>query len=124
MGNPAVTLAVWVRSLLGARRGSFSLLQAMRSVAAQLIGAALGTLLALGAGGSKDAVGYPALPHGFSADLGRAFTGELLGTFLLAYTVLNVATVQRVAGISFCRNGVACDPGGRDVSGSTRPSKP
>jgi len=97
--NPAVTLAVWVRSLLGAVHGPFGVQQALRYVFSQLVGAALGTLAALGAGGTKLPVAFPSVPT--QSTEAQAFVGEVLGTFLLAYTVLNVATVKQTAGNSF-----------------------
>lgn len=98
--NPAVTLAVLARSLLGAScgRSIFAWREAVRYVLAQLAGAALGSLAASGAFGGRQPL-FPAVPQDTS--VGQAILGEFLGTFLLAYTVLNVATVEQVANNSY-----------------------
>jgi aquaporin Z len=97
--NPAVTLALALRSLLGATHDEFSVTKALMYVPAQVLGALVGAIAAWGALGDNALVGYPALPE--VSDIGRGILGEVIGTFLLAYVVLNVATVKALAGNSF-----------------------
>jgi len=97
--NPAVTLAVTLRSVLGATHDNFSVKKALMYVPAQILGALVGSLAAWGAREEAAGVGYPALPS--SSNLGQGILGELIGTFLLVYVILNVATVKALAGNSF-----------------------
>jgi len=62
-------------------------------------GSLVGAVAAWGALEDNRFVGYPALPS--SSNLGQGILGEVLGTFLLAYVILNVATVKALAGNSF-----------------------
>ena len=87
--NPAVTLAVWIR-------GRCSTADVLPYILSQLAGAALAALL----------VGYfkgDAMPVEASAmtDIPQALVAEVLGTFALAYVVLNVATSKNTSGNSF-----------------------
>lgn len=77
--NPAVSLAVLVRGAIGVS-------DFIAYVVAQLIGGALGALLALAV--------WPAATASveFAPGVGAAFVVELVVTFILAFVVLNVAT--------------------------------
>jgi len=97
--NPAVTLAVLLRSSFGATSDAFTWHRAYKYVATQVLGSLFGGLAALATLGDCASVGYPMVP--LSKELGQAILGEVLGTFLLAYVVLNVATVRQLAGNSF-----------------------
>jgi aquaporin Z len=87
--NPAVTLAVLLR-------GKISIEEAIPYMVAQIAGALLAALC----------VGY-FLPDKMPveavalADTGRAVVAEFIGTFALAYVVLNVATAKGTSGNSF-----------------------
>ncbi len=84
--NPAVTLAVLVRGKIGGP-------EALVFMACQLAGAFIAALV----------VGVYVEPPFEPAryDLTNALLGEFLGTFALAYVVLNVATAKSTAGNSF-----------------------
>jgi len=97
--NPAVTLAVWARSLFGATHGVLPLAQAALYIVAQIGGASLGALAAWGALAEKTAVLFPAPSK--KTPVGWVLFGEFLGTFLLAYVVLHTATAKRTSGNSF-----------------------
>lgn len=97
--NPAVTLAVWARSLLGATHGVLPSQQAALYVVAQIGGATLGALAAWGARAERTAVLFPKRSEPTTE--GQALLGEFLGTFLLAYVVLHTATAKRTSGNSF-----------------------
>src|SRR2546428_9731703 len=88
--NPAVTLAVMIR-------GKATLNDAIEYWIAQLLGAVAAALLV--------AYGWDAKGPGgcIVADnqLIKAVTAELIGTFALAYVVLNVATTKGTSGNSF-----------------------
>ena len=86
--NPAVTLAVLIRGRIG-----FG--EAIGYVIVQVIGAVAGALIVkyFMAENLKDVV-----PQANSI---RAVIAELLGTFALAYVVLNVATSKETAGNSY-----------------------
>ena len=84
--NPAVTLAVWLR-------GRCATADVPAYLIAQVLGAAAAALVALYLKGSptvlpKEVVVVPAL------------IAEFIGTFALAYVVLNVATAKATAGNS------------------------
>jgi len=98
--NPAVTVAVLLRTLFGATHDEFSLKQAILYIPSQILGSLLGSLAAWGAVESNAKVGYPTVPI-VSGHIGKGILGEALGTFLLAYTVLNVATVKQLRGNCF-----------------------
>jgi len=85
--NPAVTLAVWLR-------GRCPQADAIPYIGAQLAGGIAAAIAALGLKG--DVVTTPAEIKTFPALL-----AELIGTFALAYVVLNVATAKATAGNSF-----------------------
>jgi aquaporin Z len=87
--NPAVTLAVLIR-------GKISLRDAVPYVLAQLAGAALASFVVTYLLMDK----LPAEATEM-ADTSRALIAEFLGTFALAYVVLNVATSKGTAGNSF-----------------------
>ncbi len=88
--NPAVTLSVWMR-------GKIEMKDAVMYWIFQFAGALIAGLLAVyvfGVEGSANCV---------IADDGgtKAIVAELLGTFALAYVVLNVATAKGTSGNSF-----------------------
>lgn len=87
--NPAVTLAVFLR-------GKIELDDALQYVVSQLAGAAVGALLATSITGSV----FVAAPDP-GASITAILTVEIAFTFLLALTVLNVATDDAVSGNSF-----------------------
>lgn len=97
--NPAVTLAVLLRNFSGATSDSFTWQRACKYVGSQVLGSLCGGLAAWATLEERTSVGYPRVPPG--KELGQAMLGEVLGTFLLAYVVLNVATVKQLAGNSF-----------------------
>jgi len=86
--NPAVSLAVLIRGAIGVS-------DFVAYVVAQLIGGALGALLALAV--------WPAAEASveFNPGTGAAFVVEAVVTFILAYVVLNVATSKDNDGNSF-----------------------
>jgi aquaporin Z len=88
--NPAVTVAVWMRGKIGIKDAAMYWIF-------QIAGAALAAVLAVyffEEGGVGDC---PELPFGNM----KAMVAELLGTFALAYAVLNVATAKATSGNSF-----------------------
>lgn len=85
--NPAVSLAVLVRGKINVPEGIIYMVF-------QIAGAAAGSLVAVklfAAGGN----GASAIADGNTV---RALVAELLGTFALAYVVLNVATAKNLIG--------------------------
>lgn len=84
--NPAVTLAVWMRGKLPAS-------DIPGYVIAQVLGAVVAALIAghLGGGGTEPKI----------IEVAPSLLAELLGTFALAYVILNVATAKGTAGNSF-----------------------
>lgn len=88
--NPAVTLAVWMR-------GKLEMKDALMYWIFQIAGAVIAALLVVyvfGAEGSGTCI--------IAEDAGiKAMIAELLGTFALAYVVLNVATAKGTTGNSF-----------------------
>ena len=85
--NPAVTLAILVR-------GKINVPEAIIYMVFQIAGAAAGALVAVklfAAGGN----GASAIADG---NVVRGLVAELLGTFALAYVVLNVATAKNLIG--------------------------
>jgi len=87
--NPAVTLAVWIR-------GKCPTADVLPYIISQLIGAALAALVVSYFKGDA----MPAAASSF-ASMPKALLAEFLGTFLLAYVVLNVATSKDTSGNSF-----------------------
>jgi aquaporin Z len=85
--NPAITLAVWMR---GRCPGS----DIPGYIAAQLICASAAALLVLSLKGTPEITPLP-------LKIGPALVAELLGTFALAYVILNVATAKATAGNSY-----------------------
>ena len=85
--NPAVTLAVWLRGRCATSDVPFYLI-------AQILAAVAAAKLALLFKGS------PVLTPG-NPNVGHALIAEFVGTFALAYVVLNVATAKATAGNSF-----------------------
>ena len=84
--NPAVSTAVLIRGKMTSREwGAY--------VITQLVAAALAGALARSVGGHEAAAA--------TANDGKMFIVELIFTFALAYTVLNVATAQGTEGNSF-----------------------
>ena len=84
--NPAVTLAVWLRGRCAASDVPFYM-------AAQILGACLA------AAGVMCFKGHPVVTP-MEIKIVPAFVAELVGTFALAYVVLNVATAKATAGNS------------------------
>lgn len=87
--NPIVTIAVWLR-------GKCSVADVPVYIFAQLIGGALAAL-------AVDSIllhklGNATLPNGNAMQL---LIAELLGSFILVYTILHVATTKDTAGNSF-----------------------
>src|SRR5688572_11278760 len=87
--NPAVTLAVWMR-------GKCPKSDVLPYMFFQIAGAALAAMVVSYLKGSS--MPETALTRD---DVPRALIAEFLGTFLLAYVVLNVATSKNTAGNSF-----------------------
>jgi len=87
--NPAVTLAVLIR-------GKVSAQHAIGYMVAQIIGAIVAALVARWYVGD---VGVATMD--LSGKVLKAFLSELIGTFALAYVVLNVATSKGTTGNSF-----------------------
>ena len=87
--NPAVTLAVLIR-------GKISSSDAMTYMIVQIAGATAATFLALWLMGNPELT-----PRDLSGQTIKALVAELIGTFALAYVVLNVATAKGTAGNSF-----------------------
>lgn len=85
--NPAVTLAVLIRGRIGAS-------EALVYIVSQIVGAVAAALIV---GYFKDVPAEPIVLH----DKTRALLAEGLGSFALAYVVLNVATAKGTAGNSF-----------------------
>jgi len=88
--NPAVSFSIWMRGRLETRH------LAMYWIA-QFAGAALAALLVCCVFDVKGA-GVCAIPEGGTT---KALIAELIGTFALAYVVLNVATSKGTHGNSF-----------------------
>jgi aquaporin Z len=84
--NPAVTLAVWLR-------GKCPKSDVPAYMAAQVAGAVVAGLIALYLKGNP-----PIMPH--ERALMPTLLAEFIGTFALAYVVLNVATAKGTAGNS------------------------
>ena len=85
--NPAVTVAVLVRGKIG-------IMDAIAYILVQVVGAVLAALLVTWLNEMNgEAIGM--------ADTTRGLAAELLGTFALAYVVLNVATAKGTTGNSF-----------------------
>lgn len=87
--NPAITVAVWIR-------GKVSSKDAMMYIVAQIIAAIVGALVAKWYMGDMGAATLD-----LSGKVLKAFLAELIGTFALAYVVLNVATSKGTTGNSF-----------------------
>jgi len=88
--NPAVTVAVWMR-------GKIEMKDAVMYWIFQIAGAALAAVMVVyvfDEGGVSDCAALP------STNM-KAMLAELLGTFALAYVVLNVATAKANSGNSF-----------------------
>ena len=88
--NPAVTLAIWMR-------GKIEMKDAVMYWIFQLAGAAAAALIAVYVFKTEGS-GSCAIPDDGTV---KAIGAELLGTFALAYVVLNVATAKGTAGNSF-----------------------
>src|ERR1044071_8332173 len=87
--NPAVTLAVWIRGKVTAQ-------DAIVYMAVQIIASIVAALIAKWYMGD---MGVATMD--LSSKVLKAFIGELIGTFALAYVVLNVATSKGTTGNSF-----------------------
>ena len=85
--NPAVTLAVWLR-------GRCAIGEVPMYMISQVLGAIAASYLALE---FKD---HPTV-SAMSPNIGHALIAEFVGTFALAYVVLNVATAKGTANNSF-----------------------
>ena len=88
--NPAVTLAVMLRGRIGMN-------EALPYMLVQIVGAAVAALICSQVLEIKGA-GDCAVAEGNTI---KALVGEILGTFALAYVVLNVATAKANAGNSY-----------------------
>lgn len=104
--NPAVTVAVYTRFKFGLRpstRALFRLYKLALYIFAQLVGAitAAGVGCTLTYTNIVRPTGFPLPPNPSRYGQLTAFCGELLGTFLLALIVLNVATVKKTEGNSY-----------------------
>lgn len=77
--NPAVSVGVWLRGAIG-------VVDLVVYIVSQAIGAALAALLSFVIWPKADA------PVPFDLGLGAAFLAEAVGTFVLVFVVLNVAT--------------------------------
>jgi aquaporin Z len=87
--NPAVTLAVWIRGKVTAQ-------DAIVYMVVQIIAAIVAALIAKWYMGD---MGVATMD--LSGKVLKVFIGELIGTFALAYVVLNVATSKGTTGNSF-----------------------
>jgi len=87
--NPAVTLAILIR-------GKVSLQDAVVYIIVQVLAAAVAALLARWYLGDMNTV-----PMDLTGKVLKVFVSELIGTFALAYVVLNVATSKGTTGNSF-----------------------
>jgi len=87
--NPAVTLGVLIRGKIGSK-------DAMAYIAFQIVAAIVAALIARWYMGD---MGVATMD--LSGKVPKAFIGELIGTFALAYVVLNVAISKGTAGNSF-----------------------
>jgi aquaporin Z len=87
--NPAVTLAVLIR-------GKVSSQDAIIYIVVQVIAGIVAALVAKWYMGDMGAATMD-----LSGKVAKAFIGELIGTFALAYVVLNVATSKGTTGNSF-----------------------
>ena len=88
--NPAVTVAVWMR-------GRISMKVAVMYWIFQFAGAAIAALI-VWCVFEVEGTGACAIPEGETT---RGIVAELIGTFALAYVVLNVATAKGTSGNSF-----------------------
>jgi aquaporin Z len=88
--NPAVTLAIWLR-------GKITMGEAIPYMIAQIVGGIVAAFLAVWLTNMN--------MEGNPMDLGdttlKALAAEIVGTFALAYVVLNVATTRGTTGNSF-----------------------
>jgi aquaporin Z len=85
--NPAVSLAVWMR-------GKLATPELLPYISSQILGAvAAGAIVGMMKSGSTVTMADP--------DIAKALVAEILGTFALAYVVLNTATDKDLAGNSF-----------------------
>ncbi|CAN5325134.1 MIP/aquaporin family protein [soil metagenome] len=89
--NPAVTLSVLIRNRI-------SFMQAMIYWISQFAGALIGAVLFMYVFGFEEGRSLCMIPD---EKVMAGFCAELLGTFVLAYVVLNVATAKSTAGNSF-----------------------
>lgn len=87
--NPAVTVAILIR-------GKVSLQHALIYIVVQILAAVLAAFIARWFTGDMNAVTLD-----LDGKVAMAFVSELLGTFALAYVVLNVATSKGTTGNSF-----------------------
>lgn len=89
--NPAVTVAVWMR-------GRIAMKDAIMYWIFQLAGAVAAALLVTCVFDKQGAGNCDAIAAG---NTGKAIAAEIIGTFALAYVVLNVATAKGNSGNSF-----------------------
>jgi aquaporin Z len=85
--NPAVTLAVWLR-------GRCPTVDVLPYWVSQIVGSVIASILVLAL--KNEPTVFPSDINGF-----HALIAEFVGTFALAYVVLNVATAKATAGNSF-----------------------
>ena len=86
--NPAVTLAVMIRRRI-------QLMDALIYMASQVFGAVIAAMVVMY---FREDIPSEAQQH---LQIGKALLAEILGTFALAYVVLNVATAKANAGNSY-----------------------
>lgn len=86
--NPAVTLAVWIRKRISQN-------EALTYMGCQIAGALIAGLVV------SVFVTLPDEANQGGLEITKALLAEFLGTFALAYVVLNVATAKGTAGNSF-----------------------
>ena len=87
--NPAVTLAVLIR-------GKISVAEAIRYMIVQIIGACIASLIVIYFINDKVPAQAPVMHN-----IPKSLLAEFLGTFALAYVVLNVATAKGTSGNSY-----------------------
>lgn len=92
--NPAVTLAVWIRGRCPAS-------DVVPYIGGQIAGSLIASIVVLSLKGDPTIV--PMEPKVFPA-----LIAEFIGTFALAYVVLNVATAKGTAGNSFYGLAIGC----------------
>jgi glycerol uptake facilitator protein len=92
--NPAVTLGLAVT-------GKFPWAKVPAYLAAQVVGAVIGSVAILGVLGSKASdVGLGVAAYGADVGAGQAFIAEFVGTFILVFTIFGVIHRKAAAGFA------------------------